>query len=40
VRVAPGSISILSFADDRELPRVLAVNWAAALPAVLSTAGS
>ena len=39
VRVAPGSISILSFSDDRELPRVLAVNWAAALPLVLSTGG-
>jgi broad specificity phosphatase PhoE len=39
VRVAPGSISILSFADDRELPRVLAVNWSAALPAVLGMGG-
>jgi broad specificity phosphatase PhoE len=27
LRVSPGSISILSFADDRDLPRVLAVNW-------------
>lgn len=27
LRVSPGSVSILSFADDRELPRVLAVNW-------------
>jgi broad specificity phosphatase PhoE len=27
LRVAPGSISVLSFADDRELPRVLATNW-------------
>ncbi len=26
VRVSPGSISILGFADDRQLPRVLAVN--------------
>ncbi|HJZ85031.1 MAG TPA: histidine phosphatase family protein [Polyangia bacterium] len=26
VRVAPGSISILRFASDRELPRVLAIN--------------
>ena len=27
LRVAPGSISVLSFVDDRELPRILAVNW-------------
>jgi broad specificity phosphatase PhoE len=27
IRVSPGSVSVLSFADDRELPRVLAVNW-------------
>jgi len=27
IRVSPGSISVLSFASDRELPRVLAVNW-------------
>jgi broad specificity phosphatase PhoE len=27
LRVTPGSISVLSFATDRELPRVLAVNW-------------
>jgi broad specificity phosphatase PhoE len=27
LRVSPGSVSILSFADDRDLPRVLAVNW-------------
>jgi broad specificity phosphatase PhoE len=26
VRVSPGSISILGFSDDRQLPRVLAVN--------------
>lgn len=31
LRVAPGSISVLSFSNDRELPRVLAVNWHAAL---------
>lgn len=31
LRVSPGSISILSFADDRELPRVLAVNWRGSL---------
>ncbi len=27
IHVSPGSISVLAFADDRELPRVLAVNW-------------
>jgi broad specificity phosphatase PhoE len=35
LRVAPGSISVLSFADDRELPRVLAVNWRGALSEAL-----
>jgi broad specificity phosphatase PhoE len=35
LRVTPGSISVLSFADDRELPRVLAVNWLAGLQEVL-----
>ena len=35
IRVSPGSISILSFADDRELPRVLAVNLIGSLPRVL-----
>lgn len=36
IRVSPGSISILSFADDRELPRVLAVNLVAPLSRVLT----
>ena len=27
LRAAPGSISVLSFSDDREPPRVMAVNW-------------
>jgi broad specificity phosphatase PhoE len=27
LHVAPASVSALSFADDRDLPRVLAVNW-------------
>lgn len=31
IRVGPGSISVLSFASDQELPRVLAVNWVGAL---------
>lgn len=36
LRVAPGSISILAFSDDRELPRVLAVNWCATLDQALT----
>jgi len=36
IRVGPGSISILSFADDRELPRVLAVNIGSAIDRVLT----
>ncbi|HTE51966.1 MAG TPA: histidine phosphatase family protein [Kofleriaceae bacterium] len=35
IRVSPGSISILSFADDRELPRVLAVNLGVTIDRVL-----
>jgi broad specificity phosphatase PhoE len=35
IRVSPGSLSILRFSDDRELPRVLAVNLAGSLRAVL-----
>ncbi|HKA89572.1 MAG TPA: histidine phosphatase family protein [Haliangiales bacterium] len=35
VRVSPGSISIMSFRDDRSLPRVLAVNWLPNLKEVL-----
>jgi broad specificity phosphatase PhoE len=35
VRVSPGSLTILSFADDRELPRVLAVNLAGSIEKVL-----
>ncbi len=35
LRVSPGSISILSFRDDRSLPRVLAVNWLPKLKEVL-----
>lgn len=31
IRVGPGSISVLAFATDQELPRVLAVNWRDAL---------
>jgi phosphoserine phosphatase len=31
LRVAPASISVLSFSDDRELPRILAVNWTGSL---------
>jgi phosphoserine phosphatase len=36
IRVSPGSLSILSFADDRELPRVLAVNLTSSLSGVLT----
>jgi len=35
VRVSPGSISILGFADDRQLPRVLAVNLVGSIQKVL-----
>lgn len=35
ISVNPGSVSVLSFADDRELPRVLAVNCLAELELVL-----
>jgi broad specificity phosphatase PhoE len=31
IRVAPGSISVLSFATERELPRVIAVNHCASI---------
>ena len=34
LRVSPGSVSILSFHDDRELPRVLAINWSGSLAEV------
>lgn len=40
IRVSPGSISILSFADDREPPRVLAVNLTGSLEQVLYRGGS
>lgn len=35
VRVSPGSISILGFSDDRQLPRVLAVNLVGSVDRVL-----
>jgi broad specificity phosphatase PhoE len=35
IRVSPGSLTILSFADDRQLPRVLAVNLAGSIEKVL-----
>ncbi len=35
LHLAPGSISILSFRDDREPPRVRAVGWRASLKEVL-----
>lgn len=36
LRVAPGSVSVLSFADGRELPRVLVTNW---LPRIRNSLG-
>jgi broad specificity phosphatase PhoE len=39
IRVAPGSVSILSFADDRVLPRVLAVNALGKIARVLDRPG-
>jgi phosphoserine phosphatase len=35
IRVAPGSASILSFADDRELPRLLGVNLSGSVAKVV-----
>ncbi|HEU5056807.1 MAG TPA: histidine phosphatase family protein [Kofleriaceae bacterium] len=37
VRVSPGSISILGFSDDRQLPRVLAVNLVGSIEKVLKS---
>ncbi len=39
IRVSPGSASVLSFADDRHLPRILAVNCLAGLSQVVSPVG-
>jgi broad specificity phosphatase PhoE len=35
IHVSPGSVSVLAFASDRQLPRVLAVNWRDRLTEVL-----
>jgi broad specificity phosphatase PhoE len=35
IRVSPGSVSILSFADDRDLPRVLGVNLVGSIEKVI-----
>jgi len=40
IRVSPGSISVLSFTDGRELPRVLVVNWAPNLANIAGAKGS
>jgi len=40
ISVNPGSVSVLSFADDRELPRVIAVNCVADLVTVLEGRGA
>lgn len=37
VRVSPGSISILGFTDDRQLPRVLAVNLVGSIERALGS---
>ena len=37
VRVSPGSISILGFTDDRQLPRVLAVNLVGSIERALTS---
>ena len=34
-RISPGSVSVLSFRDDREPPRVLALGWRGSLTEVL-----
>jgi broad specificity phosphatase PhoE len=34
-KISPGSVSVLSFRDDRDPPRVLAVGWRGSLPEVL-----
>lgn len=36
IRVSPGSVSVLSFSDDRELPRILATNWRGTLGDLLT----
>jgi broad specificity phosphatase PhoE len=35
IRVSPGSVSVLSFADDKELPRILGTNWRSSLSDVI-----
>ena len=35
LRVSPGSISVLRFGDDRELPRILAINHLTAIKSLL-----
>jgi broad specificity phosphatase PhoE len=35
IRVNPGSVSVLSFSDDKQLPRILAMNWLGSLEDVL-----
>lgn len=40
LRVNPGSLSVLQFHDDRQLPRVLAINWAGTLKDLLARQAS
>lgn len=35
IRVSPASVSVLSFSDDRQLPRILVMNWRRSLSDVL-----
>jgi broad specificity phosphatase PhoE len=35
IRVSPGSVSVLAFSDDRQLPRILATNWCSKLSEAL-----
>jgi len=35
IRVSPGSVSVLAFSDDKQLPRILAINWLGSLAGVL-----
>jgi len=35
IRVSPASVSVLSFSDDRQLPRILAMNWRHSLAELL-----
>jgi len=40
IRVSPGSVSVLSFTDDKQLPRILGINWRSKLGTLLGDAPS